>query len=361
MSKKTVIAAITIAGLLLSLVGMQFVEVAKANPFAGYLHIDPPTDAKLPVITISSPKNWAVYSSANFTFKFSVTSPETDWSMRVEEVYYVTDWLKEPTPVRYFINFFSLGGGSTSVEPTLPPFYEPKGAPSAINFSCTLSNVTEGSHYIQVHAFCEFYNNTGMSQRFYSLNATSYAYFNTSDSITPDFGPPTISNLSIENMTYNSNRIPVSFDVNEPVSQISYKLDNLSAVSISSNNTIISVPEGFHSIIVFVEDINGNVAQSDCVYFAVSIPSPSSSPTPQPTLEPSQTPTANFFSDWIPYAVIAVVVVLGVSALVYFKKRKKSEAQKAKLTFCSDGEKDTIQDAKTVGMLRISGSFSRNC
>ncbi len=189
MSKKPIIAATTITGLLLSLFGMQFVEVAIANPFARFMPIDPPTDAKLPVITVLSPKNGEVYSSANFTFEFSVTSPETNGSMHVEEVYYVTDWRNEETLVRYYVNPFSLGGVSTSVKPTLPPFYEPAGAPSTINFSCSLSNVTEGNHHIQVHAWCEFYNNTGAAQLYYSLNSTSYAYFKTSDSISPLAAP----------------------------------------------------------------------------------------------------------------------------------------------------------------------------
>jgi len=47
-------------------------------------------------------------------------------------------------------------------------------------------------------------------------------------------------------------------------------------------------------------------------------------PTLEPTLEPTPTPITNLYSDWIPIAVIALAPVIGVGALVYFKKRKRS-------------------------------------
>ena len=186
MKKKAFMAVIAISGLLLSLVGMQLVEVAIANPNARFVSIKPPNDAKPPIITVSSPQSDPLYSSANFTFQFSVTSPETDWHMRVEEVYYTTDWLSEATPVRY-ISFDE--GMSTSVEPTRPPFPEDPTPPNSINFSCTLSNVTQGNHQIQIHAWCEFYNNTGGYQLYYSLNSTANIFFKTSDSISPSLTP----------------------------------------------------------------------------------------------------------------------------------------------------------------------------
>jgi hypothetical protein len=55
-------------------------------------------------------------------------------------------------------------------------------------------------------------------------------------------------------------------------------------------------------------------------------PTPTPSPTVQPTLEPSPTPTTNYYSDWVPYAIVAVAVALGASVLVFFKKRKKQRS-----------------------------------
>jgi hypothetical protein len=46
---------------------------------------------------------------------------------------------------------------------------------------------------------------------------------------------------------------------------------------------------------------------------------------PTPSLSPTPTPTAIYFPQWIPYAIIALVVVLGASALVYFKKRTNAK------------------------------------
>jgi hypothetical protein len=58
-------------------------------------------------------------------------------------------------------------------------------------------------------------------------------------------------------------------------------------------------------------------------------PIPSPSPSPSPTVEPtnqtaSPTPIPNNYSDWVPYTVIALAIVLGVSIVVYFMKRKSS-------------------------------------
>jgi hypothetical protein len=56
---------------------------------------------------------------------------------------------------------------------------------------------------------------------------------------------------------------------------------------------------------------------------------PSPSPTQQPTLEISPTPIVNHDSDWIPIAVVALVIVVGISAsAVYLKRRKRAMNKK---------------------------------
>ena len=54
MNRKTIIAAITITRLLVSLVGVQFVDVANANPYVHDLIQPPPPNGKPPVITVFS-------------------------------------------------------------------------------------------------------------------------------------------------------------------------------------------------------------------------------------------------------------------------------------------------------------------
>jgi len=56
----------------------------------------------------------------------------------------------------------------------------------------------------------------------------------------------------------------------------------------------------------------------------IPTPTPTLSPTQQPTIEPTPTPPLDSWtSEWIPIAIVAVVVVLGVSVLIYIRKPKK--------------------------------------
>jgi hypothetical protein len=73
------------------------------------------------------------------------------------------------------------------------------------------------------------------------------------------------------------------------------------------------------------------MAKSDTVFFNINLLTPTPnptlapSPTQQPTTEPTQVTHSHTvpISDWIPYAILVIAVALGVSALVYFKKRKR--------------------------------------
>ncbi len=148
---------------------------------------------------------------------------------------------------------------------------------------------TDGSHSITIHAF------KNDETVFFSVDTT----------------PPNISDLSIENRTFISPDVPVRFNVNE-TSQIAYSLDNQANVSVNGNFTLNGLTEGTHSIVIYANDNVGNMGKTNIAFFTVNKATPSPSPTPK----------ANF-SDWIPYATIAVAVGLGASAQVYFKKRKK--------------------------------------
>jgi len=156
MSKKTFMAVIAIAGLLLSLVGMQFVELTTANPIAAR-EVNPP-DSTPPVMSVISPINDATYPNATITLEFSVNAPEQEpegFKMQVNNVHYIPDWQNTDTYLLYS-------------NPT----------PSPLNFSCTLSNVPYGNHSLQVIATGFFINVTSStSYDYYILNCSSTVHF----------------------------------------------------------------------------------------------------------------------------------------------------------------------------------------
>lgn len=121
---------------------------------------------------------------------------------------------------------------------------------------------------------------------------------------TIDASPLTISGLSISNKTYNSQDIPLNFNVDKNTSWAAYNLDNQGNETIQGNMTLTGLSNGSHSIVVYANDTLGNMGKSDTVFFTVN------------------TLTGE---DFIPAIVLSgvIVVVVVVGLLVYFKKRKR--------------------------------------
>jgi hypothetical protein len=72
-------------------------------------------------------------------------------------------------------------------------------------------------------------------------------------------------------------------------------------VTIVGNVTLAVLPEGSHSIVVYANDTAGNVGTSKIIYFSIE----------------------SFPIIWI-VAAIAVIVIVGATLLIYFKKVKKT-------------------------------------
>ena len=79
--------------------------------------------------------------------------------------------------------------------------------------------------------------------------------------------PPEISILSIENKTYNTNNIPLNFEVNEPILKIEYCLDVQGNTPIDGNATLTGLTDGLHNVTIYAIDLNGHVGISETVYF----------------------------------------------------------------------------------------------
>jgi len=83
--------------------------------------------------------------------------------------------------------------------------------------------------------------------------------------------PPAISVLSPLNLTYFNSSVPLTFAVYDysPISWIGYSLDKQANTTITGN-TVISVEDGAHGIVVYASDTFGNMGSSQMVCFTVN-------------------------------------------------------------------------------------------
>jgi hypothetical protein len=77
-------------------------------------------------------------------------------------------------------------------------------------------------------------------------------------------------------------------------------------VTIAENTTLTNLPNGGHNVTVYTKDKAGNIKVSETIFFNVDKPEP---------LEP--------FPITIVIALTALVTVISLGLLVYFKKHKR--------------------------------------
>jgi N-acetylneuraminic acid mutarotase len=156
-----------------------------------------------------------------------------------------------------------------------------------IEGNSTLNGLSSGLHNLTIYA-TDVAGNTGVSETIY---------------FTVDNTPPVVSVLSPENKKYDITEIPLNFTVNEEVLRMSYSLDGKETVPLTSN-TISELPSGLHNIIIYAEDLAGNIGASTVVTFRVA---------------ETEVPPATLVG--VAFGVSVVAVVAGL--LLYFKKGKR--------------------------------------
>lgn len=107
--------------------------------------------------------------------------------------------------------------------------------------SVDLPALSNGSHCIAVYLECTYETWDGAGSH---INT----YF---DSQTVHFTVLSPIVVLMENQTYNSTEIPLSFYVNGAASQIAYSLDNQANVTITGNTTLTGLTEGTHRITIY--------------------------------------------------------------------------------------------------------------
>jgi hypothetical protein len=296
--KKTLIAAIIISALLFSaVVGIQFLQLGKANP---YIREYGPPDAytKPPKISIFAPKNNTAYMDTTIPLTITVSLPESSTASytHVRAVYYEADWLEK----RVYLY------QSKGIEDIIDSYRsDPKF--HYFRYAGILSGVPSGNHSIVVHAEGGgAYPPKEMRQYIFSIYGSSSVFFTTG--IPVDTTPPEVAVMPIENRTGNTTDAPLNFTVNEPTSKITYSLDRQENVTFAGNTTLTNLPYGEHNITVFATDEVGNTGASKTAFFTIEEP-----PAP--------------FSTTIVIAPLASVAFVSAGLLFYFKKRQGGKYQ----------------------------------
>jgi parallel beta-helix repeat protein len=113
--------------------------------------------------------------------------------------------------------------------------------------------------------------------------------------------PPKIVILSPVNQQFNESVVPLSFTVNKPVNWTGYSLDGGETVTVAGNVTLKGLANGVHNVTVYAKDAFGNTGASETVSFNVEVSFPAT----------------------MIIAPVALVAVVSVVFIVYFRKRKR--------------------------------------
>ena len=151
-----------------------------------------------------------------------------------------------------------------------------------------LSGLRDGAHFIKIRVAGEYYGPEGGN---YDCEGNVSFIIN--------INPPKVSILSLGNETYSADSIPLDFITNERISQSFYSLDGQENVTINANTTLTGLSEGDHNVTVYATDEAGNTGASETIYFRIE-----------------------FFPTTLVIALVAIMAVIGISLLVYFKKCK---------------------------------------
>ena len=181
---------------------------------------------------MATPINNTVYAVNRLPLIFNVTTPQstTAVSTIVQTVTYQADWMDKTVDV--------FMGGQEQV-----------------SLSLQLSNIPEGNHSIIIQTLGSGLYDEGSSYKEFRISSSSEIKFKIDTTI------PIISLQQIENVSLKEG-IPLVFMVNEPISEVTYVIDNQQNITIQGNATIPYLPAGKHNVTsIFASDLAGNFRQ----------------------------------------------------------------------------------------------------
>jgi hypothetical protein len=114
----------------------------------------------------------------------------------------------------------------------------------------------EGTHTVVVR-YADDAENVGSASRTYTVDDT----------------PPSITISSPTSSVYSTSDILLTFSVSEEADWIGYSLDGANNITITGDS-LLSLSDGSHSVVVYANDTAGNMGVSDVVDFSVDVAPP---------------------------------------------------------------------------------------
>jgi hypothetical protein len=246
-------------------------------------------DVRVLPLNVISPLSKNVYHSSNVLLSFEVTITES-WSEvfpgysggvlyyfvgAITSVGYSLDEeVSENVTVDFDTNRLTIGPSSKTFD-----------------FSFNLTHLSDGPHNVTINVIGSYKGEA------FNFSRSPIPFF-------VDTAPLELTVLSPESKVYNVTDVSLTIATTEPVSWMSYSLDDGDQITINQNITLANMTAGLHELKIFANDTLGNLASSEAINFTIAEP-----------LEP-------FPTTIVVAASVATVAIIGVGLLVYFKKRK---------------------------------------
>jgi N-acetylneuraminic acid mutarotase len=279
---------------------------------------DPATDTWTTKASI--PKAAAYYASAVVNNKIYIISethtqiynPETDtWSSGAAPPFPVDmaggATVTGVTPQRVYV----IGGRRSGLEEAYNQVYNPE------NDSWSLGAPMPTPRYALTVAVADgkIYAIGGLTGAFVTVvqKDSNEQYDPLKDKTVPWAPSLVISILSPANTSYAAIyepyvSVPLIFETNVPLSWVGYSLDGGSNVTVT-NGTLIEIPDASRSLTLYANDTAGNWAAPQTVYYSIAF-------------NLGIVPSAPFPTLLVVATSVAVVAIVGVGLLVYFKKKR---------------------------------------
>ena len=170
---------------------------------------------------------------------------------------------------------YSLNGENNVTVPSTETFFDmttPGSIFSAlmsytsISGTAYLQNLSEGYYFLTVFGVYE--RAKDISTKYPAvMHDTETVYFTINKGIAPS-----LTNLQIENTTYNQNSLPLNITVDKQVSWMGYSLDGKANVTFTGNITLNELEYGSHWLVVYANDTVGNIGTSETTNFTIEKP-----------------------------------------------------------------------------------------
>ena len=277
--KKPLASAVVFLLFFTALIATTSVKLTQANPYLDYGWVSPPKDAIPLEISMSSPKNNSIYRANDIDLNVNINTNNTSVHYLLD-AYFKADWMQDNVTI-YKQNICS---------PEFPDFW---------GYTKSFVDLPDGNYSIVITARGGGGYAEGLTYYFFDMTTVSILNF------TIDTTPPKVSILSPKNETYESCNVSLSFTVNEKQSLIRYNLDGQKNATLYRNTILTNLPNGEHSVTLYVWDVAGNPGLPKTVVFEIAESALESFPT------------------IMVIAPVALLSGIGSCLVVYLRKRKR--------------------------------------